>query len=204
MNYATLSPRARVDETIAELSQRGVQARLVQTKTEALAAVKQLIPAKSSVMTGGSRTLQEIGFTDYLQDGDHPWKNWKEKINQTDVELCRKRYRRESSLSDFYVGSINAIAASGQLVWASASGSQLGAYAYTSPNCIWVAGIQKIVPTLDDALSRVYDFVVPTYVEKSGFDTDEETAMGKLLIFEREKFSDRNLNLILVGEQLGW
>ena len=41
----------------------------VETGVEALARIKELIPKGSSVMNGSSRTLEEIGFIDYLSRG---------------------------------------------------------------------------------------------------------------------------------------
>src|SRR5688500_19278566 len=69
--------------------------------------------------------------------------------------------RRQGTLAEYYLGSVNALAETGELVFASGSGSQLPAYAYTSRNVIWVAGAQKIAPTLDDALRRGREYVLP-------------------------------------------
>ena len=60
--------------------------------------------------------------------------------------------RRQGTLAEFFLGSVNALAETGELVFA--SGSQLPAYAYNSGNVIWVAGAQKIAPTLHDDAAR--------------------------------------------------
>ncbi len=47
------------------------------------------------------------------------------------------------------------------MVIASNSGSQLPHLVFTSPNIILVAGTQKITGTLEDALKRLEDHVLP-------------------------------------------
>jgi hypothetical protein len=52
-------------------------------------------------------------------------------------------------LEDTPLVRVNALAGTGEPVFA--NGSQLPAYAYSSRHVIWVAGTQKIIPTLEDA-----------------------------------------------------
>ena len=56
---------------------------------------------------------------------------------------------------DVIVGSVHAITEQGEVVVASASGSQLGPYASGAGKVIWVVGSQKIVPSLDEAMRRI-------------------------------------------------
>ena len=67
MNYETLAKAETVNKTIAALAERGIKAVVVDNRAEALEKVKSLIPNGASVMNGGSRTLEGIGFVDYLK-----------------------------------------------------------------------------------------------------------------------------------------
>jgi len=91
----------------------------------------------------------------------------------------------------------------GEIVIASASGSQIPAYAYSSNNVIWVVGAQKIVASLGDGLRRVREYCLPIESAKMRNLGYTGSAIGKLLIFERERASQRSLTLILVNEKLG-
>ena len=106
----------------------------------------------------------------------------------------------------FNLGSVNAIAETGELVFASATGSQLPAYAYSSRNVIWVAGAQKITPSLDEALRRVREYVLQMESERQkNVGNKGGSFIGRILIFEREPaYLRRNLHLILVNEVLGF
>ncbi len=205
MNYETLASVQAVSKTIDALSQRGISAVLVQNREQALEKVKELIPAHSSVMNGSSRTLEEIGFVDYLQSGDHGWKNLHQEILAEKDPVKKAILRTQAVVSDYYIGSVHAISETGEFVIASNSGSQLPHIAFTSPNLIFVVGAQKLVPNLDAALMRVRDYVLPledTRMKDAGMGG---SAISKLLIFEREPtFMKRSVHIVFVNEKLGF
>ena len=85
------------------------------------------------------------------------------------------------------------------------SGSQLPHIVFTSPNIIFVAGTQKIVPNLDEALKRLREYVLPLEDKRMKDVGMGGSAISKLLIFEREQpFMKRKIRIILVGEKLGF
>ena len=88
---------------------------------------------------------------------------------------------------------------------ASASGSQLPHIAFTSPNIIFVIGAQKIVPSLQGALSRVREYVYPREDARMKSTGAVGTVLSKILIFETEPvFMKRNVHIIFVNEVLGF
>jgi len=131
-------------------------------------------------MTGSSTTLNQIGFTDLLISGKHPWKNWKDIILSEKDRAKQMELRRKSIMSEYFLGSVHAIAETGEMVIASASGSQLPAYIFTSNNVIWVAGTQKIVPALPDAIKRVEQYVFPLEDARMKKDGAAGSTIGKL------------------------
>jgi L-lactate utilization protein LutC len=203
MSYAELASQASIDKTFTNLKERNVHPQLVQTKAEALDAIKKLIPAGASVNTGSSTTLEQIGFVDLLKSGEHPWNNLKAAIVQEKDEAKQADLRRQSVLSQFWLGSIHALTEDGQALIASASGSQLPAYAFTADNVIWVVGAQKIVPNLEAAFTRVRDYTFPLEDARMKSTGAPGSTFGKWLIFERE-IMPRKIHLILVNEVLGF
>ena len=205
MHYETLANKEAVNKTIDALAAHGVTAVVVNNRAEALEKVKSLIPKGASVMNGSSRTLEEIGFIDYLKSGNHGWKNLHEEILAEKDPSKQAILRKQAVLSDYYLGSVHAVAETGQLVIASNSGSQLPHIVFTSPNIIFVAGTQKLTMNLDAALARVREYVLP--LEDKGMKVVGMggSAISKLLIFEREPvFMGRKIHVILVNEKLGF
>jgi L-lactate utilization protein LutB len=205
MNYTTLATADSINTTMEALKERGFLPELVANRTEALARIRELIPAGASVMNGSSRTLEEIGFVDYLKSGEHSWKNLHADILAEQDIAKQVELRKQSVLSDYYLGSAHAIAETGEIVVASNSGSQLPHLVFTSPNLILVVGAQKITPTLDTAIARVNDYVYPledARMKKAGMGG---SFISKLLIINREpSFLGRKAHIIFVNEQLGF
>lgn len=204
MDYEKIPQDEVIKKTVDELKTRGVTVTIVDTKAEALEKIKELVPAGAGVMNGSSTTLKEIGFVDFLKEGAHGWNNLHEKIlTETDLEK-QAELRKQSVFADYWLGSVHAIAESGEVLVASASGSQFPAYAFTSPNVIWVASANKIVPTLEDGFKRVKEYTFPledARMKASGY---PGSVLAKMFIFEKEVFSARKINLILVKEKLGF
>jgi hypothetical protein len=108
-------------------------------------------------------------------------------------------------LSDYYLGSVHAVAETGQLVIASNSGSQLPHIVFTSPNIIFVVGAQKLAPNLDAALGRVREYVLPLEDQRMKSVGMGGSFISKLLIFEKEQpFMNRKVYVIFVNEKLGF
>lgn len=206
MDYDTLPAQERVQRTLASVNARGIHAELVETKEVALGRLRTIIPPGSVVMTGSSVTLKQIGFEDILISGDHPWRNFKADLLAEKDPVKQSAMRREGTLAEYYLGSVNALAETGELVFASGSGSQLPAYAYTSRNVIWVAGAQKIAPSLEDALRRVRGYVLPLEDQRQkSLGNKAGSRINRILIIEGEPaYLRRNLTLILVNQVLGF
>jgi hypothetical protein len=206
MAYNTIPDAERLQRTVDAVNRRGIHAELAQTKESALERVQSLIPAGAVVMTGASVTLQQIGFEALLISGNHPWRNFKADLLAEKDPLKQSAMRREGTLAEYYLGSVNALAETGELVFASGSGSQLPAYAFTSRNVIWVAGTQKITPSLEDAVRRVREYVLPLEDQRQkSIGNQAGSRINRMLIIEGEPaYLRRNLRLILVNQALGF
>ena len=205
MNYDILPTPETLEKTVEAVRERGINVIVVDTKAEALAKIKELIPNGAPVMTGGSTTLAQIGLNDVLVSGNHPWKNLKSEILAEKDPIKQTFLRKQSILSDYYLGSVQAITESGEMVIASGTGSQLPAFAFSSSNVIFVAGTQKIAENLDQALKRLRSYVVPLEDQRMKTIGAPGAMLGKIMIFEREAaFLKRKVTLILVNEVLGF
>jgi hypothetical protein len=206
MAYDSLPTPERVRRTVEAVNARGIHAEVVGTKEAALERVQAIIPPGAVVMTGASVTLQQIGFEEVLISGNHPWRNFKADLLAEKDPVKQSAMRREGTLAEFFLGSVNALSETGELVFASGSGSQLPAYAYTSRNVIWMAGAQKITPTLEHALRRIREYVLPLEDQRQrSLGNQAGSQINKILIIEREPaYLRRNLTLILVNQVLGF
>ncbi|WP_455448671.1 lactate utilization protein [Natrinema thermotolerans] len=192
-----------IEATVDNLEANGFDVVVADSTEEALEAVQSRIPAGASVMNGHSTTLEEIGFDDYLSAGDHEWESLADDIWSIDDDAERQAARRESQTADYFLGGINAIAQTGELVAADRSGSRIGAYPFAASNVVIVSGVNKIVPTLDDALDRLESVAYPLENERAQEAYGVESAIAKQLIFRQELEDDRT-TVVLVRDQLGY
>lgn len=205
MDYAIVKDDTAVQKSIKALIQNGFKAEFVQSKEDALRRIQELIPPGASVMNGSSRTLEEVGYVAYLKSGTHGWNNLHEGILAETDPARQAALRMQSTLSDFYLGSVHAVTESGELIVASNTGSQLPHLVYTSPNLILVVGTQKIVQNLDEGIKRLEEYVVPLEDERMMGVYKAHTQVSKLLILKKEpSFTKRSITVLFVGEKLGY
>ncbi len=204
MDFNQLATKETIEQVIENLKNRGITAMLVETKEQALEKIKELIPQGVSVMTGSSTTLNQIGFTDLLISKNHPWKNLKDEIvNESDSQK-QNELRKNSVLADYFLGSVHAVTKDGEILVASATGSQIPSYAFSSDNVIWVVSTKKIVNNLDEAFQRVKEHVYPLEDQRMKNNGHEGSVIGKWFILEREILPNRKITLIFVNEDLGF
>ena len=206
MDYTQLASKATIERTAEALKSHGFKPVLIESGKEALEAIKKAIPAGASVMNGSSRTLEEIGFVDYLKGGQHGWNNLHEGILAEKDPEKQKLLRRQALISDYYLGSVHAMSETGEMVIASNTGSQLPHIVYSSPNVIFVVGAQKIVPTLEEGRKRLREHVVPLEEVNMQQKYKSHTALNKELLYHAENvgFTGRSIQILLVNEKLGF
>lgn len=203
--FDSLASADTLNKTIESLTKNGFLPETVATGVEAFNRIKALIPSGASVMNGSSRTLDEIGFVEYLKNGEYKWNNLHKVILEEKDPVKQSALRKQSVLSDYYLGSVHALSETGELIIASNSGSQLPHLAFTSPNIILVVGTQKITSNLDEALKRLNEYVLPLENERMQSIAKRDSFISKLLILNREpSFMGRKVHIILVNEKLGF
>lgn len=205
MDFKTPASPETLETTSAALTAHHFIPIVVASKEEALAKIQEIIPEGASIMNGASETLRTIGFTELLKSGAHKWKNVHDAVLAEKDPAKQATLRRQSVLSDWYLGSAHAVTATGELVIASNSGSQLPHLAFTSPNLVLVVGSQKIVPTLTDAFRRLEEHVIPLEdVRMKGVYGFGTTHAKTLILHQENPGMGRKVHVIIVKESLGF
>ena len=205
MDYKAIANEKSLKTTLAGLQGRNIEPIVADNAAQALSEIKKMIPEGALVMNGASRTLEQIGFVEYLKSGDHHYNNLHAAIVAEKDPVKQSDLRKQAVISDYYLGSVHALAETGEFIVASNTGSQLPHIVYTSPNLIFVVGAQKIVPTLSDAMKRLEEHVIPLENENMQAKYGMGTHLSKLLIFKGEpSFLGRKIHMIIVKEVLGF
>lgn len=205
-----LAPELSADELPAidtalleQLRSRGFEAHSVASGSEARDAVLASIPDGALVSSGGSTTLDEIGLVEALRSSKRVRYGNTEWLAENDVAKRLEIRKQNSTFADVYLGSVQAVARTGQVVGADWGGSRQGPYVWGPKRVIWVVGANKIVPHLDAAIRRLYQLALPLEDARMRASGGSGSGVNKLVVYEREPVPGRT-TLLLVPEALGF
>ncbi len=191
---------------IEEFKKRNMEGYFCKTKADALNKLMELIPKNSVVSYGGSVTLKEIGVREAFHNGDYRFLD----PNAVSGAKEKDRVAHEALGADYYLMSSNAIAMTGELVNADGYGNRVAALIFGPKHVVVVAGMNKVAPTLDDAIRRVKTEAARKCLTlfKQDYSTFDELAkiaqasISQLVITSMTTVKGR-ITVILVDEILG-
>ena len=186
---------------VAALTANGMTAEVVANAAEARSHVLDLLPEGAEVFTSMSRTLDTLGLSEAINDSTR-YQPLRPQLMQLDRERQGREWRKLQSSPEYVVGSVHAITEQGQVLIASASGSQLASYVFGASHVIWVVGAQKIVRDLEEGLRRMREYSYPLEHERIQALGMPGSFIAKILLVERER--PGRISVILVKEALGF
>ena len=130
-DQSQLADETAIERAVESLTARNMEAIVVENRDKALEALKELVPPGSEVYSSTSETLDAIGVTEFLH-GNPSYNNLHDQIDVEPDPAKQREMRRLASVAEYYVGSVQAITETGEILVASASGSQISAYAYAA------------------------------------------------------------------------
>ena len=206
-----VSNQKKASVVIKGLERRGMSAIYFSTKEEAFAFIKSKLHKSDLISWGGSVTLQEIGLLSYLRDNEY---HLIDRNKAADFEELRKMYS-EAMLCNVYFMSSNAITMDGELVNIDGNGNRVGALIYGPQNVVIVAGMNKIVPNVEEGISRIKNTAAPLNAWRGDYETGckyaghcvncmtEECMCGQIVVTRYARIPNR-IHVVLVGESLGF
>ena len=201
--WSTVQADDVVEQTAKAIESRGIRVIVAGNAEDAMAVLKKVIPAGAEVMNGSSTTLIEIGYEDYISGNESGWNLVHKVITAENNDKKRAELRRKSVAADYFISGANAIARTGEIVACDATGSRVGAWPFAAGHLVLVAGINKIVPTLTDALDRVRKYAYPLENVRAKKAYGIPSTIGKCVILSHERNEGRVV-LILIKESLGY
>jgi acyl-CoA hydrolase len=199
--FAALPDEDTLAATVTALEEHGFSVEVVDDLDAAREAVLARVPHGSSVMTNTSVTLQEAGITDAVNESGH-YDSARARMAGLDFATQLQEMKAIGGQPDYALGSVHAITRDGVLVIASASGSQLASYAWGAANVIFVAGAQKLVPTLEAARDRIYSHSLVLEDGRAVAVYGQHSYVGKILEIHAEL--PGRIHIVLVRQPAGF
>ncbi len=195
---------------VKNLKKRHFDAYYCPDKESALEKALELIPEGSSVGWGGVMSACEIGLIDAVRSG---------KYHALDRDKAkspaeRNQIMKQALTADVFLTSANAISMDGQMVNIDGNGNRVAAVIYGAESVLVIAGMNKVVDTLEDAVHRARTVAAPmnkqrfdsvTGCSATGTCTDckAEDCICNHIVITRHCRGNR-IKFILVGEELGF
>jgi L-lactate utilization protein LutB len=197
---------------VEALQRNGFGAMYIPSRAQAKEEVLKLVPNGTTIGTGGSMTLRELGITQHLAEKGHTmYDHWKPGLSADEVLAVR----RAQLTCDVFLTSVNAITSDGELVSTDGIGNRVAATIFGPKKVIIVAGVNKIVKDVQAALRRTKEVAAPLSLKETGMpipcvqsgicaDCSSPLRMCRAtMILERKPFNS-DITVLIVGEDLGF
>lgn len=212
MNPMDLYYKNLADTTIKNLEKRQIQGFYCTSSQEAVTLASDMVTSGSTAAFGGSMTLSESGMMEALRS--------RKDLTLLDRDAAKDQEEaagisRQSLLADYYFMSSNAVTANGELVNIDGYGNRVSALIFGPKQVIILAGMNKVVPTLKDAITRAQNTAAPANSTRLGRKTpcavtglcsdclSPECICAQTVITRRSQIPDR-IKVILINESLGY
>lgn len=203
--------RAQIQRLFKNLAQRNITGYYVPSLREARAKIMELLPDFCTVGIGNSKTLKDMKITAVLLEKGYTVLDKTLADSKEDAVTLKK----QALLTDWYICGCNAISMDGHLVNMDHSGNRVAAMVFGPDKVIIVAGINKVVSDLEDAIRRVRNHAAPFNAIRAGMNPPcvqtgkcvdcrhPERVCCNLLITEGQADPHR-MTVIIVGEERGF
>ena len=212
----------RIAKTVEALKKNGMEAMYAPTRKEAIEQVAEYLEEGQLVTCGGSVTLEECGIMNLLRSGLYEFLD--RSAPGTTPDKVEEIYRM-AFCADAYLTSSNAITEQGELFNVDGNCNRVAAMLFGPKSVIVVAGYNKIVANLEEAVLRLKKVAAPancirlnrdTYCAHAGeckgvcgsmtegCSSPDRICAGYTVIAKQQPKYAGRMKVILVGEELGY
>ena len=199
----------RAEILVNNFQSRGFEAYYCETREDALNKALELIPKGATVGWGGAMSAQQIGLLDAMNAGEYNAIDRDKAPNPA----TREQAMRDCLLADVFITGANALSIQGQMVNIDGNGNRVAAIVYGPRSVVVIAGMNKVMDTLEAAVVRARTVAAPMNKQRFPLKTPCEVTgvcgnckaegiCNQILITRNCKPAGR-IKVILVGEELG-
>ena len=196
---------------VKNLQKRHFEAYYCATKEEALKQVLSLMPEGSTVGWGGAVSAAQVGVQEAVHAGNYTVID-RDAFSDPSEKL---RCMRECFNADYFITGANALSIDGQMVNIDGNGNRVGMIVYGPKNIIVVAGMNKVCPSVEDAVKRARTIAAPMNQQRFGLPNPcsctgvcgnclNETSICNQILITRNCKPAGRIKFVLVGEELGF
>lgn len=202
--------RRMAESVIRGLKRRNMEGVYCESGADAVKLILDLIEPGAKVTWGGSDTVKSLGLRDLIKEG-----------NYEVIEYPEEEKREAGSpvygqvvCADYFLMGANAITVDGELINVDGASNRVGCLVHGPKHVIIVAGLNKIVRTVEDGYNRIQTQVCPIIADATGRKTScgvkgvcadchsPECMCCNIVVTRHSRYTGR-IKVILVGENVG-
>jgi L-lactate utilization protein LutB len=187
----------RLSNVREALEANNFEVHIAENADAAKKIVRGIIPGTGakSVSWGGSVTYVETGL--YQEVKDYPGLDILDTYEKgvSPAEMLERR--RRSLLVDLFITGTNAVTETGKLVNLDMTGNRVAGITFGPKNVIIIAGRNKVVPDIEDAMLRIKNYAAPA----NSMRLDKKTPCVKTSVCEECRSIDRICNTWTITEK---
>lgn len=153
----------KIERTIKALAANNIDGYFAESHEQLADIIKSILPEGSSISCGGSVTLSESGAMDLMRSGYYNFLDrGKPGLTQEEID----RIYVDAHACDGFFTSTNAVTENGELYNVDGNGNRVSNIIHGPKKVIVVAGVNKIVKDIDEAVYRVKTVAAPRNGER--------------------------------------
>ena len=201
-SFSRPASEGSIEEAEDPLRRTGSTTKIVNTPEDARDFVIGILPENKEIFTSSSETVRLSGIGDVINTSGR-FISLRKRLSVMDPVTQSMEMQKLGAAPDIVVGSVHAVTEAGQILVASATGSQLGPYSASAGKAIWIIGSQKVVPDMRTALRRIFLYSYPMEDVRARHASGRPSSVSKMLWIEIREGS-RPDTLVFVREPVGF
>jgi len=199
-----------VEKAIAAFREKGYEVTYCETEQEAADYLNQKIDGRK-VGFGDSHTLINMKLSQLLASHNQVLDPINRPAGTTFYEVAEATIH-----TDIFLSSVNAAAETGELVNIDGTGNRVIGTIYGHEKVYFVFGVNKLAPTLDEAIWRARNIAAPLNAKRWGantpcavkgdhcYDCDSEDRICCALVVHYRKTRNMEAEIVLINDDLGF
>lgn len=196
---------------VKNLKSRHFEAYYCATPAQALEKALELMPEGASVGWGGAASAEQIGLIEAVRNGNY------HAIDRAKATTAQEREQimMDCFQADFFLTGANGLSLDGEMVNIDGMGNRVGAIIYGPKNVLVIAGMNKVVDTLEDAVTRARTVAAPINQQRfmkntpcavtgTCADCKSPECICNQIVITRNCRPAGRIKFIIVGEDLGF
>ncbi|MBR5437698.1 MAG: lactate utilization protein [Clostridia bacterium] len=212
MSHLSAARENQAKSIISALEKRNMTGHFCKSKEECVELILSLMPEGSTIAWGGSETIKQCGIPTTLQESGK-YTVYDRALYTTPEQ--QKEFYTLAFQSDYFFMSTNAITLDGELVNIDGFGNRVSSLIFGPDHVIVVAGMNKVVSTVEEGLNRTRNIASPPNTVRLGKNTpcavtgrcgnclSPDCICSQIVITRRSRDKER-IHVILVDDNLGF